>query len=211
MGKGAERAVPTWFRRIDPRGHASLCPPYSHYAARRSPCDHRSRRHHPARGAGEAAGDQFVGEEAATLDRARHMQARRRIGDEAEAGVIFRVADQDHRGVAGKLGPVERDLHQAGADALATQVGLDRERAEQKRRPVGRHHVPQPDRADDRAVVTGDQRQTGGRQTALAEPFGRFGGAIRHHPVEQEVPGAGIGRRLIVDMDHRFPLRSRRI
>jgi Pili and flagellar-assembly chaperone, PapD N-terminal domain len=164
-----------------------------------------------AGGAVKTTGGQLQPEEASPLHRTRHMEAVGRIGREAEARVVLRIADQDHRRVAKQLGAVERHLHQPGADALATEMRFDRQRAEEQGRPVAGAHVPEAERTAERIAVAGDERQTRSGQTALAQTLGGLGSPIRHHPVEQGFPGAEVARRLIVYEDHRRRLRSRRI
>jgi hypothetical protein len=68
--------------------------------------------------------------------------------------------------------------HQRSADAAAAALRVDCERAEKKGRPVeaGRD-VPQPHRADDAAIVGGNQGQAGGRHPADAQPLAGLGEA----------------------------------
>src|SRR5438034_4353605 len=60
---------------------------------------------------------QFETEQAVALERARQRQAAGLVGSEAEAGIIGRVAEQDHRGMATGFRRRQRVLHQRGADA----------------------------------------------------------------------------------------------
>ena len=62
----------------------------------------------------------------------------------------------------------DRAPHQGGADAAATAIRMHRERAEQQRRPAGAgKHRPEPDGADDLALVERDEGER--RRAPLAQ------------------------------------------
>ena len=64
----------------------------------------------------------------------RAASARRFFGREAEAGVVGRIAEQDHRAMATRLRRRERVVHQRRPDAELAGGRFDRERAEHERR-----------------------------------------------------------------------------
>ena len=84
------------------------------------------------------------------------------------------------------------------------QLGCDRERAEQQRRPAGTgRHLPEPHRADDAAALGGDERQLG--QTPFAQALGRLGEAGRPiGDVEQRLARCRLRRPFLTDGNHLF-------
>ena len=80
-------------------------------------------------------------------------------GREAEAGVIGRVAEQDHRAMAARLRRRERVVHQRGADAELAAGTVNRQRAEHERRDAPGADVPQPHGAHQPALAPRPTRQ----------------------------------------------------
>src|SRR3984957_15997062 len=106
----------------------------------------------------ECASRELQAEEPIGPIRARHRQRRGLFGRKAEAAVVRRIADQQHGCVTCLFGGADRAPHQGGADAAAAAVGMHRERAEQQGRPVrAGEHRPEPDGADDAALLGGDE------------------------------------------------------
>ena len=80
-------------------------------------------------------------------------------------------------------------------------VRMHGERAEQQRGAVGaRRHLPEPDRADDAAVLDRDERQPARGRAAGAQALRRLGEADRAvGGVEQRLAGGSVGRLLLAD------------
>ena len=94
---------------------------------------------------------------------------------EAEAPIIGCVADQQHRAMLAPPCSRHRAAHQRAADPPGALGFVHRQRPEQHRRPAGAGaDVPQADRADDVAIVFGDERKPGRRLAAFAQPLGGF-------------------------------------
>ena len=152
---------------------------------------------------------QLQSEEAAALERAGHDEMVRLVREEAEALVIFRIADQQHRAVAAALRLGDRRAHQRTADALALMVAIDGERAEQQGRhgiAVGIHarlDIPQAHGADDMAVrIAGDEREALGRHAAAADLFRRLLEAgLAHDAVEQTLARHDVAGIFPVDRE----------
>ena len=102
---------------------------------------------------------QLERQEAVAFERAGHDEVSSLLGEEAEALVVGRIADEQDRAVAALLGFHDRRTHQRRADALAFMRGIDGQRAEQQRidrRAVAADagfDVPQAHGADDMAVA----------------------------------------------------------
>ena len=69
-------------------------------------------------------------EQAVALERAGQRQLAGLARREAEAGIIGRVPQQDHRAVPGRLGGRQRVMHQRRADAEFAAGRIDRQRAQ---------------------------------------------------------------------------------
>ena len=152
---------------------------------------------------------QLAGEQPVALIRAGQPQRLGLFAREAEAPIIGCVADQQHgRDACAAVQPPSR-----GASARRRSPGalafVHRQRPEQHRRPAGAGaDVPQADRADDVAIVFGDERKPGRRLAAFAQPLGGFLEARRPpHAVEQVLARIDIERGIsvrIVTMAHSF-------
>ena len=130
------------------------------------------------------------------LVRAGHPQRAGLLGREAEAAIVGRIADQQHGAVAEPRAASRGAPHQRRADPAAAPRVVDRERAEQQRRPrrPGRN-VPQPDGADDAPSFGRDERQAFRRQAIFAQPLGRLGdSARRRRRVEQRLARRDVAR-----------------
>ena len=91
-------------------------------------------------------------------------------GREAEAGIIRRVAEQDHRAMAARLGGRQRVLHQRSSDAELAAGRIDRQRPQHQRRHAPGADVPQPHGPDQPAVGA---RAESARPSAGARPSRR--------------------------------------
>ena len=180
---------------------------------RARPCDRgRQRRSGPARrhadraaDAVERAGPSSQPSSAALVGKARQPKPAGPLGREAEPAVVGRVADQQHGAMAAPGGgaqararisaePMPR-LRCAGSTASGPSSSAGALRA-------GRD-VPQPDGADDAAVLDRDERQPARRRAAGAQPLRRLLEADRAvGGVEQRLAGGGVGRLLMADGEH---------
>ena len=106
-------------------------------------------------------------------------------GREAEAGVIGRIAEQDHRAMAARLRRRERVVHQRGADAELAAGSLDRQRAEHQRRYAPGADVPQPHGSDQPALAHGREGKAFGGRASVAQALAGARMAVRRqsrHP-----------------------------
>ncbi len=108
--------------------------------------------HDHAPGAVERALAQFEAEQAVALERAGQRQFAGLAAREAEAGVVGRVAEQDHRAMAARFRGRQRVVHQRRADAELAAGRVDRQRAQHQRRHAPGADVPQPQRPDQPAL-----------------------------------------------------------
>src|SRR4029079_8347229 len=76
---------------------------------------------------------QFGRKQSLRIDGPRERDLSRRHGAKAEAPVVGHIADEDAELHAIRLGRLQRLADQPLAEALAGQVGIDGERAEQQR------------------------------------------------------------------------------
>ncbi len=95
----------------------------------------------------------------------------------AEAAIIGGVADQQDGAVAAPRAPRGSPAASSAAPMpRPAAIGIDRERAEQQRRPARtRRHVPQAHRADQAAVLARDEREAGCRQRPSRSRSERLG------------------------------------
>ena len=160
-------------------------------------------RHDQATCAGKSVRGQLQPKEAPTFDRRWHEEPAGQRCAEAEALVVFRIADENDSVMAEHAGSGDGEPHESGADAFALRRRIDSERPEQQSRLAAGPHVPKADRADEFVAVAGDERQSTRRFTSSAEAFRWLQHAGRaHHAVEQGFPGAGFRRRLRGEDDH---------
>ena len=108
-------------------------------------------------------------EQAVALERAGQRQLAGLLGREAEAGVIGRIAEQDHRAMAALPGDRERVVHQRGADAEAAAGGVHRQRPEHQRRPAPGADVPQPHGSNQPPLAHGRQGKAFGGRASVAQ------------------------------------------
>ena len=123
---------------------------------------------------------------------------------EPEAAVIGCIAHQQDGLMTTLLRRFERMLHQLGPDAAAAEIGGDRERSQEQRRPTAAgRDAPQPHRADQPSLRAGDERQSLRRQSLLTQPLGRLGeAAIAESRIEQRLAPRDIERGLVTNGDH---------
>ena len=97
---------------------------------------------------------------------------------EAEAGVVGRVAEQDHRAMATRLRRRERVVHQRGPDAELAAGVIHRQRAEHQRRDAPGADVPQPHGSDQPALAHGREGEAFGGRASVAQALAgaQFGG-----------------------------------
>ena len=108
-------------------------------------------------------------EQAVALERAGQRQFAGLSRREAEAGIIGRVAEQDHRAMAARLRGRQRVTHQRSADAELAAGRIDRQRAQHQRRHAPGADVPQPHGPDQPALAHGRKA----RPSAGARPSRR--------------------------------------
>ena len=102
------------------------------------------------------------------------------------------------------LGRPQRMAHQRRADAAVLAVARDRDRPEQQRRPLRPGgDVPQPHGADDAPVLGRDERQSVGRQPAVAQALRGLGeAAFAEGLIEQRFARDNVAGGLLTDRDH---------
>src|SRR5689334_22077445 len=95
-------------------------------------------------------------------------------------------------------------MNEAGADATAARICRDSEWAKQQRRaPSACADVPEADRPNEKAAVACNERQSVGREAALAQPLGGLREACRAKGrVEQALARRYIGRTFVADGRH---------
>jgi hypothetical protein len=126
--------------------------------------------------------------ETAALERTGHDEVLGLGGEEAEALVIGRIANQQDGTVTTALCFADGSTHQRAADPLALVGGIDRQRAEQQRingtpsrlTPASTFHrrtVPMTWPSGSRATSA----RAFGRHAAAAQRLGRLAAAVRAH------------------------------
>src|SRR5579864_763743 len=115
----------------------------------------RAGRHDHTPGAVERALAQLEAEQAVALERAGQRELTGLLGRETEAGVIGRVAEQDHRAMTARPGGGQRMIDQRGANPELAAGWLDRERAEHQRRDTPGADMPQPQGSHELALAHG--------------------------------------------------------
>src|SRR6185437_6447949 len=120
---------------------------------------------------------------------------------EAEAGIIGRVAEQDHRAMAASPGSGKGVIHQRRADAEPAVTTIDRERSQHQRRDAAGTDGPQPYGSDQLPLAHRREGKAFGGRASVTQPL-----AGAHLAVGAK---AGIEQRLARD-DVRRPLRADR-
>jgi hypothetical protein len=106
-------------------------------------------------------------------------------------GVVGGVADQEDEPVAHGLGFCEAGPDQRPADALAAQLGVDRQRAQEQDLLGTQQHRPVPDRTDQPPALVCDEAQAGDRRDAGPVAVGDLPPAILAEGQIQEVLDLG--------------------
>src|SRR5829696_6284347 len=164
----------------------------------------RAGRGDEAAGAAKRTGRELQRQEAVALIGPGEPERAGLIGREAEAGIVGRVADEKDGGVAERLCARKRLAHQLAAEAEPLEAAGDGNRAEEERRTAspGRD-LPQPHRADERAVMLEHEGQAVGRLAAFAQALAGLAKAVvAEQGVEQRLAGTDVGRKLFADREH---------